>query len=175
MNKTISDILTRRSVKRYTDQPVKEEDLQQIIQAGLYAATGAGSQCAIMVVVQDPEVLQQLERLNASCVGRNPDVVKNFYGAKTCIVVLADKNNPNREKDGSLVMGNMMLAAHALGLGSCWINRAKETFETEEGKELLKKIGVEGEYEGIGNCIIGYADGEYPKAKERKPNRVFRV
>ena len=175
MNQTINDILNRRSIRKYTDEMIKEEDLQTIIEAGLYAASAMGRQAAIMVVVQDPEMLDKLERLNAFVVGRDPDTVKNFYGAKTAIVVLGEKNSPTAVQDGSLIMGNLMLAAHALGLGSCWINRARETFETEEGKEILKGLGIEGEYVGVGNCILGYIDGEYPVARERKENRVFRI
>ncbi|MBQ3376365.1 MAG: nitroreductase [Erysipelotrichaceae bacterium] len=175
MNKTIEDIINRRSIRKYTDEPVREEDLQTVLQAGLFAASAMGRQQAIMVVIQDPETLNQLERLNASCVGRDPDTVHNFYGAKTVIVVLGQKGNPNACADGSLVMGNMMLAAHALGLGSCWINRALESFETEEGKRILKKAGVEGEYVGVGNLILGYPAGEYPLAKARENNRIFRI
>ena len=175
MNKTLEDIFTRRSIRKYTDEKVSEDDLQTIINAGLYAASGSGRQAAIMVVVQDPAVLDKLERLNASVVGRDPETVKNFYGAKTVIVVLAERNSSTAVHDGSLIIGNLMLAAHALGLGSCWINRARETFETEEGKQILKDLGIEGDYVGIGNCIIGHIDGEYPTARERKENRVFRI
>ena len=128
-----------------------------------------------MVVVQDPAVLDKLERLNASVVGRDPETVKNFYGAKTVIVVLAERNSSTAVQDGSLIIGNLMLAAHALGLGSCWINRARGAFETEEGKQILKDLGIEGDYVGVGNCIIGHIDGEYPTARERKENRVFRI
>ena len=120
MNKTLEDILTRRSIRKYTDEMVGEDDLQTIIKAGLYAASGSGRQAAIMVVVQDPAVLDKLERLNASVVGRDPETVKNFYGAKTVIVVLAERNSSTAVQDGSLIIGNLMLAAHALGLGSCW-------------------------------------------------------
>ena len=89
-----------------------------------------------------------------------------FYGAPVVLVVLADKSRPTYLYDGSLVMGNLMLAAHSLGLGSCWIHRAKETFEREEGKAILKELGIEGDYEGIGNCVIGYAK---EPAKEAAP------
>ena len=97
-----------------------------------------------------------------------------FYGAPTVVVVLARAESPHAVQDGSLVLGNLMNAAHAIGLGSCWINRAKETFETEEGKELLKKWGIEGEYVGIGNCILGYPD-EAPSIKPRKENYIYYV
>ena len=175
MNNTINDLLTRRSIRKYTDEPVSEDELNAVLEAGLYAASGSGKQNSILVVVQDPETLQQLERLNASVVGRDPETVHNFYGAKTVIIVLDKKESSNRQYDGALVMGNLMNAAHALGLGTCWINRARETFDTEEGKALLKKWGIEGEYEGVGNCIIGHIAGEYPEAAPRKENRIYRI
>lgn len=172
MNEVIKNILERRSVKKYTEEKVKKEDLDQILEAGLYAPSGANKQGAIMVAVQDSEVINQLERLNAKVVGRDPNLVHNFYGAKTIVLTLADKNVPTSVYDASLVMENMMLAAHSLGLGSCWIHRGKLMFETEEGKEILKGIGVEGEYEGVGICLLGYAAIE-PKAAPRKENRIY--
>ncbi len=175
MNSTIKDLLNRRSIRKFTDEPVSEDDLNLILEAGLYAPSGSNKQTAIMVVVQDPETVRYLERLNASVVGKDPETAHNFYGASTVIVVLAQKEAGNRAYDGSLVMGNLMNAAAALGLGSCWINRARETFETEEGKKLLEKWGIEGEWEGVGNCILGHIAGEYPEAAPRRENRVYRV
>ena len=175
MNETIQNILTRRSIRKFTDQMVSKEDLDIILECGKYAASGSGKQAGMMIAVQDPEMVERLERLNASVVGRDPDTVHNFYGAKTVIVVLAKKDVSTHVCDGALVMGNLMLAAHALGLGSCWINRARETFETDEGKQILKDLGIEEEYEGIGNCILGYPEGEAPVARERKENWVYRI
>jgi nitroreductase len=167
----LETLLTRRSVRQFTDEKVSKEDLDKILEAGKYAASGMGRQSAIMVAVQNPETIDKLEKLNCSSVGweRKP----TFYGASTVIVVLADKNVSTHVYDGALVMGNLMNAAAALGLGSCWIHRARETFETEEGKALLKKWGVEGEYEGIGNLIVGHYEGELPQPKPRKDNFVF--
>ena len=173
MNETINNILTRRSIRKFTDQMVSKEDLDIILECGKYAASGGGKQPGLMIAVQDPAMVERLERLNASSVGRDPDTVHNFYGAKTVIVVLAKKDVATHVCDGALVMGNLMLAAHALGLGSCWINRARETFETEEGKQILKDLGIEEEYEGIGNCILGYPEGDAPVARERKENWVY--
>ena len=173
MKGTIDDIISRRSIRKFTDEPVKKEDLDKIIECGLYAASGSGKQSTIMLVIQDEEILRRLERLNASVVGQDPDTRRNFYGAHMVIVVLGDASSSNCRYDGSLVMGNLMLAAHALGYGSCWINRARETFQSEEGKQLLKELGVEGNYEGVGNLIIGNIAGEYPEAAPRKDNRVF--
>ena len=175
MNNIIDEMLKRRSIRSYTDEKVSEADLDAILEAGIFAASGMGAQSPIMVAVQDEETINKLERLNAAVVGRDPETTHSFYGAKTVIVVLADKSVSTHVYDGALVMGNMMLAADSLGLGSCWIHRAKETFESEEGKELLKQWGIEGEWEGIGNLIVGHINGEKPAAKERKEGRIFKV
>lgn len=172
MNEVIKTLVSRRSVRSYLPEQIKEEELQQILEAGMYAASGMGRQSAIMVVVQDADTIRQLSRINREIMGVSTDP---FYGAPTVIVVLADKNVPTHVEDGSLVMGNLMNAAASLGVNSCWIHRAKQTFETEEGKALLKKWGIEGEYAGVGNCILGYAKGEVPKAKPRKDHYIYRV
>lgn len=98
-----------------------------------------------------------------------------FYGAPVVVVVLADRNIPAHVYDGTLVMENLMLAAHAEGLGSCWIHRAKEEFDSPEGKEILHKLGITGDYEGIGHCILGYPAGELPEGKPRKAQFIYRV
>lgn len=172
MESTINDILTRRSVKKYKSAPVPQEIIDKIINAGLYAANGMGAQSPIIIQVTNKEMRDKLSKMNADVMGANTDP---FYGAPAVLVVLSDKNRPTAVYDGSLVMGNLMLAAHALGIGSCWIHRAKEEFESEEGKEILKSLGIEGEYVGIGHCILGYADGEPKPAAERKPGRVFKI
>ena len=172
MNETMNAILTRRSVRKYTDEMPKKEDLEQIIQAGLYAASGKGGQSSIIVAVTDKALRDRLMEMNRK-VGGWAEGFDPFYGAPAVLLVLAKKNTPFTVADGSLSMGNMMLAAHALGLGSCWINRAREEFETEEGKEILRSLGVEGEYEGVGHCVVGYPAGELPKAAPRKDGRVF--
>lgn len=172
MESTINDILTRRSVKKYKSAPVPQEIIDKIINAGLYAANGMGAQSPIIIQVTNKEMRDKLSKMNADVMSANTDP---FYGAPAVLVVLADKNRPTAVYDGSLVMGNLMLAAHALGIGSCWIHRAKEEFESEEGKEILKSLGIEGEYMGIGHCILGYADEEPKPAAERKPGRVFKI
>lgn len=164
-------IRTRRSVRKYEDKPVPEELLDKIAEAGIWAASGMGTQGPIVVVITDKAVRDRVSELNAAVMGRPGDP---FYGAPAVLVALAPKANPIHVYDGSLVMGNMMLAAHELGLGSCWIHRAKEVFDSEEGKEILKAAGAEGEYEGIGNLIVGYA-AETPADKERKPHRIFKI
>lgn len=170
----IENLLTRRSVKGYKSDPVPKEVIEQIVQAGTYAATGRNLQSPIILAVTNRQVRDELSKLNAEILGM-PEGSDPFYGAPVVLVVLADKNCRTRVYDGSLVMGNLMLAAHALGVGSCWIHRARETFEQEEGKALLKKLGVEGEYEGVGNCVLGYPRGELPTAKPRKEKWVYYV
>ncbi|MBR2989881.1 MAG: nitroreductase [Solobacterium sp.] len=164
-------IRTRRSVRKYEDKPISLELLNRIAEAGVWAASGMNSQGAIVLIVTDKEIRDELSKLNADVMGTDNDP---FYGAPYVLVALAPKDNPIHVYDGSLVMGNMMLAAHELGLGSCWIHRAKEVFDTKKGKEILKKAGVEGEYEGIGNLIVGYA-AETPADKERKPGRIYHI
>ncbi len=165
----LEGIKTRRSVKKYKDIPVEREKIEKIVEAGTYAATGRNRQSPIILAITDRETLQTLSKINAEIMGAAGDP---FYGAPCVLVVLADKNASTYLYDGSLVMGNMMLAAHALGLGSCWIHRAKQTFERAEGKAILQKLGIEGEYEGIGNCVIGYADVN-PEMKPRKENWAY--
>ncbi len=174
MNETMNNILTRRSIRKYTPEMPKKEDLEQIIQAGLYAASGKGGQSSIIVAVTDRGLRDRLMEMNRK-IGGWAEGFDPFYGAPAVLLVLAKKNTPFTVADGSLSMGNMMLAAHALGLGSCWINRAKEAFDTEEGKALLRELGIEGEYEGVGHCIVGYADGPAPEPKPRAEGRVFWV
>lgn len=163
MNETIQNIITRRSVKKYTSQPVPRELIAEICKAGTYAPTGMNSQSPLIIAVTNRELRDRLSRMNSEIImGRNLKTstapgADPFYGAPVVLVVLAKKSVGTHVYDGSLVMENLMLAAHSLGLGSCWIHRAKEEFESEEGKEILRSLGIEGEYEGIGHCIVGYA------------------
>ena len=164
-------IRTRRSIRRYRPDPVPQALLDQIVEAGLYAASGMNRQSAAILPVSDRELRDRLSRMNAAVMGRVGD--DPFYGAPAVLVVLARREVPTHVYDGSLVMGNMMLAAHVLGLGSCWIHRAREEFDSEEGKALLRELGVEGDWEGIGHLIVGYPDGELPQARERAQGRVL--
>lgn len=163
-------IRTRRSVKRFKSDMIPKDILEKIIDAGTHAPSAMNRQSPIIVAVTNKEIRDRLSRLNAGIMGTQSDP---FYGAPVVLIVLADKNSANRVYDGSLVMANLMLAAHGLGIGSCWIHRAKEEFEMAEGKELLRSLGIEGEYEGIGHCVLGYADGEYPKESKRKEHWVY--
>ena len=172
MNETINNMITRRSIRGFSDKAIPEDVLEQIIEAGSFAASGRNRQSAVIVAVTDKQTRDRLSRANAKIMGTDNDP---FYGAPVILVVLAQKDVPTHVYDGSLVMGNLMLAAHSLGVGSCWIHRARETFETDEWREWLREIGVEGEMVGIGNCALGYPVNEYPDVLPRKDGRIFRV
>ena len=172
MNETVKTLVERRSCRSYRPDPIPEEILSEILQAGAYAATGMGRQSPIMIAVTDKATRDRLSRMNAAVMGAENDP---FYGAPVVIVVLADRRMPTYLYDGSLVMGNLMNAAHALGIGSCWIHRAKEEFDSEEGKALLRSLGIEGDYEGIGHCVLGYENGPCRPAAPRKADYIYRV
>ena len=174
MNEIIKAMKERRSIRKFKPNMVSKKDIDEIIEAGLYAANGMGRQAVITVAVTNKELRDKIAEDNRKIGGWNKGF-DPFYGAPVILIVLAEKDWRNRVYDGSLVIGNMMLAAHSLGLGSIWIHRAKEEFETEEYKKLLKDIGVQGELEGIGHCAIGYIDGDIPKPAPRKENRVYFV
>ena len=170
MAETLHTLKTRRSCRSYLPQPVEKDKLEAILEAGTFAATGMGRQAPIILAVSDKAVRDRLSALNAAVMGREGDP---FYGAPQVLVVLADKSVPTYLYDGSLVMGNLMNAAADLGVASCWIHRAKEVFQSQEGKAILAQLGIEGDYEGIGNLIIGYADGPCREAAPRKENYVY--
>ena len=174
MNEILTAMKERRSIRKFKPDMPSKEDLEKIIEAGRYAANGMGRQATITLAVTDRELRDQISADNCK-IGGWEEGFDPFYGAPAILIVLAEKNWANRVYDGSLVMGNMMLAAHALGLGSIWIHRAKEEFETAKYKELLTKLGISGEWEGIGHCAVGYMDGAAPEAAERKAGRVFWV
>ena len=169
MNETIKTLIERRSCKKFKTEQIKKEELDLILQAGMNAPTGKGMQSPIILVLQDKEKIEKLREINKKILGRDVDP---FYNAPTVLVVMADKNMFTYVEDGSLVLGNMMNAAFSLGVGSCWIHRAKEEFESPEGKALLKEWNIPENYEGVGHCILGYADMEYPEPKPRKKDYV---
>ena len=169
---TLTTLKTRRSCRAYKPDHVEEEKLNAIDEAGTFAPTGMGKQSPIILVIKDKEVRDQLAKINAAVLGADIDP---FYGAPDLVVVLADKSMPTYVYDGSLVMGNTMNAAADLGVASCWVHRAKEEFESEEGKAILKKLGIEGEYEGIGNLILGYAAGPAGDPAPRKANYIYMI
>lgn len=167
----IENIMTRRSIRKYKSDMVPKEIIEKIVEAGTYAATGMNKQSPIIIAVTNKELRDRLSAMNAKIMGANTDP---FYNAPVVLIVLANKDTmPTYVYDGSLVMGNLMNAAHAYGISSCWIHRAKEEFESEEGREILRSLGIEGNYEGIGHCILGYADCEAVSPSPRKENYVY--
>ena len=172
MNETLRTLTERRSCRSYKPDPIPSEILDQILEAGTFAATGMGKQSPVMIAVTDKKMRDQLSKMNAAVMGASNDP---FYGAPVVIVVLANRAVPTFVYDGSLVMGNLMNAAHSLGIASCWIHRAKEEFDSAEGKAILKELGIEGDYEGIGHCILGYAAQENKTASPRKDHYIYRI
>ena len=174
MNETLKVLESRRSCRNFKPDMIKDEELNAIIKAGTYAATGMGKQSPIIIAVKDKALRDELSVMNKKVVNWENDM-DPFYGAPVILIVLANKDVPTYVYDGSLVMGNLMNAAESLGVASIWIHRAKEEFENDFGKNLLKKLGIEGNYEGIGHCALGYA-AEAPKAAApRKDNYVYYV
>ena len=172
-NDVLNTIQNRRSVKKFLPDSVPADIVDAIAQAGLYAANGMGKQSPIILEITDKSLRDRLSALNALYFPK--EIADPFYGAPVVLVVLADKSVPTYLYDGSLAMGNLLLAAQSLGVGACWIHRAKQMFDSEEGKKILAELGVAGDYEGIGNCVLGYPDGELRPAPEIKENRLFKA
>ncbi|MGN0354962.1 MAG: nitroreductase [Muricoprocola sp.] len=172
MSETLKVLETRRSCRAYKPELIEEEKLQAIIKAGTYAATGMGRQSPIIIAVTNKEMRDKLSAMNAKIMGQS-EGFDPFYGAQELLIVLANKDIPTYIYDGSLVMGNLMNAAADLGVDSCWIHRAKEEFESKEGKEILKSLGIKGNYEGIGHLILGYAAAPLKEAAPRKDDYVY--
>lgn len=172
MAETLTTLKARRSCRAYKPELIEAEKLNAIIEAGTYAATGMGKQSPIIIAVTDKAMRDRLSGMNAAILGADMDP---FYGAPELLIVLADKAVPTHVYDGSLVMGNLMNAAADLGVASCWIHRAKEEFESEEGKAILRDLGIEGEYEGIGHLILGYAAQPEAAPAPRKEGYVYRI
>lgn len=172
MNEVLKTIKERRSIRKFKPDMPAREDLEKIAEAGIYAASGMGRQSPVIIAVTNKEFRDKISAANAAIMGKD-DGFDPFYGAPVIFIVLSAKDVPTHVYDGALVMGNLMLAAKSLGLGSIWIHRAKEEFEKDEWKACLKELGVEGEYEGIGHCAIGYADCDLPEAAPRKEGRII--
>lgn len=173
MGKVLETIKSRRSIRQFKTDSVPTALVDKVIEAGLYAPSAMGRQECIVIAISDRETRDRISALNASIMGRSES--DPFYGAPVILMVLGPKDYPPYVCDGSLMLGNMMLEAHELGLGSCWIHRAKEESETSEGRELLRRYNVPDEYEGIGHLALGYIDSGYPQAHERKPGRVIKI
>ncbi len=173
MKETLQDLKTRRSCRKYRSEQIKEEELDEILEAGMYAPTGMGMQSPLIVAIQDKKTRDLLSKMNADIMGTDTDP---FYGAPTVLVVLADKERRTYLDDGNMVIANLLNAAHAVGVDSCYIYRAKEEFDSPEGQALLKQWGIEGNYAGIGHVILGYGLPEGIKeAAPRKENYIVRV
>lgn len=174
MNETLKLLETRRSCRSFKPDMITEEELQAVIKAGTYAPNGRGMQSPIIIAVTNKYIRDMIAKVNGK-IGSWPEDFDPFYGAPVILIVLADKSVPTYVYDGSLVIGNMLNAAASLGLGSIWIHRAKQEFESEFGKGILKALNIEGSYEGIGHCAIGYSNEPLPEAKERKENYVYYI
>ena len=173
-NETLKVLETRRSCRNFKPDMITEEELQAVIKAGTYAPTGRGMQSPIIIAVTDKKLRDQIAEENRK-IGGWQEGFDPFYGAPVILIVLADKTVATYKYDGPLVMGNLMNAAESLGLGSIWIHRAKEEFESDFGKKILKDLGIEGDYEGIGHCALGYAKEPAKEAADRKENYVYYV
>lgn len=171
-NDVIDSIKSRRSIKKYIDKQISDEEINTVLEAGTFAPTGRNRQSPVMVAIRDRDLVKRLSRMNADILGSDSDP---FYGAPCVIVVFADMSVSTGFEDACLVMGNLMNAAHAIGVGSCWIHRAKEMFSCDEGKTLMREWGLSENYVGVGNCILGYMDGEMPAVRPRKENYVIRI
>ena len=174
MNETLKVLETRRSCRKFKSEMITDKELDSVIRAGTYAPTGMGKQSPIIIAVTNKELRDKIAKENAKIAGWKEDF-DPFYGAPVILIVLADKNIWTYKEDGSLVLGNMLNAAESLGLGSIWIHRAKEEFESDFGKSILKELGIEGEYEGIGHCALGYQEGDKLKPAPRKENYVYTI
>ena len=173
MANTLEDLKNRRSCRSYQPRQITEEELQQVLEAGMYAPTGMGKQSPVIVAVQDKDAIETLRKMNAAILGA-PEA-DPFYGAPTVLIVLADRSRPTYLYDGSCVMSNLLNAAQAAGLGACWIHRAREEFDSPEGKALLRKWGLPERLIGVGHCILGYPADAPAAPKPRKENYIIRV
>lgn len=165
-------LLTRRSVRQYQARQVSEQELDQVLQAGLYAPTGKNVQGVELVAVQEKKLRDRLAALNKSFWDKDMDP---YYGAPTIILVLADTVRYTWVEDGSCALCNMLNAAHALGLGACWIHRVREMFDLEEGKAYLRQWGLPESMRGVGSVALGYPAGPELRPLPRKDGRVIKL
>lgn len=165
-------LLTRRSVRTYKPDPVPEALLEEVLRAGTYAPTGGGRQSPVLVSVTDKAARDEISRLNAAVMGKDTDP---YYGAPVLVLALADPASSTWVEDASCALENMMLAAHALGLGSVWVHREREIFDSEAGKALLRAWGLPETLRGVGSIALGYASGPAPAPAPRKDGYIVRV
>lgn len=174
MNETLRVLETRRSCRSFKPDMIKEEELKAILKAGTYSATGMGKQSPVIIAVTDKTLRDEIAEENRKIGGWN-EGFDPFYGAPVILIVLANKDIVTYVYDGSLVMGNLMNAAESLGVASIWIHRAKEEFESDFGKAILDRLGIKGDYEGIGHCALGYAAGPANEPAPRKDDYVYYI
>ena len=174
MNETLRVLENRRSCRSFKSDMVNEDDLKAILKAGTYAATGMGKQSPIIIAVTDRKTRDEISEENRK-IGGWQEGFDPFYGAPVILIVLARKDVFTHVYDGSLVMGNLMNAAESLGVASIWIHRAKEEFESEFGRNMLRKLGISDEYEGIGHCALGYAAQPPKEPAARKADYVYYI
>jgi len=171
-------VRTRRSVRKFKKDVPPRELVDKIVQAGLLAPTGRRQQSSVIVRIDDPELKAEIVAENARIMGKPPSPDRGpdpFYGAPVMLLVIANKCNSTATYDGSLALGNMMLKAHELGLASCWIHRAKEEFEGPLGKKILARLGLQGDWEGVGHLALGYCEGQYPEPYEIRKDRYLAI
>jgi nitroreductase len=172
-NDVLDVLKNRRSIRKFKSEQIKKDELDAVLEAGTFAPTGGGAQSPVIIAVQNPATVEELAKMNAKVMGSSGNP---YYGAPTIVLVLASpKARATYVEDGACVLQNMMIAAHAIGLGSCWIHREKEIFSSAEGKALLKKWGVSDEFVGVGSIALGYADCELPAAAKRKDGYIVKV
>lgn len=172
MNKVLNALKERRSIRKFKPEMISEDELNEILEAGLYAASGMGKQSTKIIAITNKKLRDDISEENRK-IGGFPEGKDPFYGAPVILLVIADKSVSTHVYDGSLVMGNLMNAAYSLGVGSIWIHRAKEEIDSEFGKQLLADLHIDGDWEGIGHCALGYADGVIQEAAARKPDRIY--
>ncbi len=171
-NEVLNTIRTRRSVRAYKSDPVPQELLRTVCEAGTYAPTGGGRQSPVIIAVTSEKYRCEIARLNANVMGRDADP---YYGAPTVILVLANGEASTFVEDGSCVLENMMLAAASLGLGSVWVHREREIFDSADGKALLREWGLPETLRGVGSIALGYPAAAPADAAARKENYIVNV
>lgn len=175
MNDVIKCLLGRRSIRAYTDEVIPEDILDEILQAGIYAPSGGNQQSATVIVTQNRELIRKLEIMNAKYIPSKKTDIRPYYNASTLVTIIARSDSGAPAEDGALIAGNIMNAAFSYGIGSCWVHRARDVFDSEEGKALLREWGIEGDYIGICQIVLGYPACEIPKAPKRKENYIYKV
>lgn len=175
MNETIRCLLGRRSIRAYTDEMIPEDILDEILKAGIYAPSGGNQQSATVIVTQDRELIRKLEIMNAKYIPSKKTDIRPYYNASTLVTIIARSDSGAPAEDGALIAGNIMNAAFSLGIGSCWVHRARDIFDSEEGKALLHEWGIEGDYIGICQIVLGYPACDIPEAPKRKENYIYKV